>query len=242
MRAYSVHDRRGNPVSLEQVRPDDGMRTLDLVVDGLADVVKQARQLCDADVGADLGRHHRREIGHLFGMVEHLLSVAGAETKDAEVTNDLRMQTLKTELQDRRLPLLFDPLQDLQAGLGDDLLDASRVNTAIHDALDRLRDDLASSSLAFVASRQLRFADLARNFVAQVLLDLRHQDSLSLLARHVRDALKLLFLLAVALLELRLDVVERLLLIRELTLGPIDVLCLPVEVLLLLEKAPFDLL
>src|SRR5207253_2461555 len=69
MRAYSVHHRRGNPVSLEQVRPDDGMRTL------------------------------------------------------------------KTELQDRRLPLLFDPLQDLQAGLGDDLLDASRVNTAIHDEL-----------------------------------------------------------------------------------------------------------
>ena len=44
------------------------------------------------------------------------------------------------------------------------------------DALDRLGDDLAGPALAFVAGGKLRFADLARDLVAQLLLDLRHQD------------------------------------------------------------------
>ncbi len=41
------------------------------------------------------------------------------------------MKTLQSDLQHRRLPLFFDPLQDLGSGLGDDLLDASRMNPAV---------------------------------------------------------------------------------------------------------------
>src|SRR5262245_42213138 len=51
------------------------------------------------------------------------------------MSNDLRVQTLEAELEDRALPLLFDPLQDLLAGLGDDLLDACRVDPAVDDEL-----------------------------------------------------------------------------------------------------------
>src|SRR5213594_2014606 len=148
MRAHRVHHRRGDLVSLEQVCPDHGVRTLDLVVDGLADVVEQARQLGDADVGADLGRHHGGEVGDLFRVVEHLLAVAGAKTKDAEVADDLGVQPLKAELQDRRLPLLFDPLQDLLAGFGDDLLDPSEMDASIHDELvERDPRDLAAHGI-----------------------------------------------------------------------------------------------
>src|SRR5258705_11308261 len=68
-------------------------------------------------------------------MVEHLLPVTGAEPQDAQVTDDLRVQTLEPYFEHRRLPLLFDPLQDLQAGLGDDLLDAGRVDPAVDDEL-----------------------------------------------------------------------------------------------------------
>jgi len=39
---HGVHDLSRNPVPLEQIRPDHRMRALDLVVDGLADVVEQA--------------------------------------------------------------------------------------------------------------------------------------------------------------------------------------------------------
>src|SRR5438094_5434250 len=74
-------------------------------------------------------------MGDLFGVIEHLLAVAGAKPQDAQVADDLRVKTLQAELQDRPLPLLLDPLQDLLAGLGDDLLDSSRMDTSIHDEL-----------------------------------------------------------------------------------------------------------
>ena len=61
------------------------------------------------------------------------------------MADDLRVKTLKAELQDRTLPLLFDPLQDLLAGLGDDLLDPGRMDASIHDELvQRDPRDLAS--------------------------------------------------------------------------------------------------
>ena len=119
------------------------------------------------------------------------------------------------------------------------------------DALDRLGHDLPSAALAFIAGRQLGFADLARDFVAQVLLHLGHQDSLGFLPRHVGDALELSLLLAIALFELavqyggaelRLDVVQPFLLVRHLALAPVQVLALAVEVFLLLKKTLFDLL
>src|SRR5207249_7180126 len=59
----------------------------------------------------------------------------GAKPQDAQVADDLRVQPLQAELQDRRLPLLFDPLQDLLAGLGDDLFDPGRMDASIHDEL-----------------------------------------------------------------------------------------------------------
>ena len=74
------------------------------------------------------------------------------------------------------------------------------------------------------------------------MLYLGHQDALGLLARHVGDPLELLFLLAVAFLELRFDVVERLLLVAQLPLAAVEVLPLAVEVLLFLKKSLFDLL
>src|SRR5713226_9402049 len=110
------------------------------------------------------------------------------------------------------------------------------------DPLDRLGDDLSGSALAFVASSQLGLPHLAGDLVARVLFDLAHQDALSLLPRHVGDALKLLLLLAIGVLELGLDIVQPLLLAAELALPTVEVLALPVEVLLLLEKALFDLL
>src|SRR5438552_15878232 len=91
------------------------MRALDLVVDGLADVVKQTRQLGDANVGADLGRHHGGEMSDFFGMVQHLLPVAGAEAQDSEVANALRVKALEAGLEDGRLTLPVDPLRDLLA-------------------------------------------------------------------------------------------------------------------------------
>ena len=248
-------------------------------------------------------------------MVEHLLSVTRPEAQDAQVSDDLGVKTLQADLQHRRLPLLFDPLQDLDSGLGDDLLDSGRMNPAVDyqlvqrdsshlaadgvetadddgfrgvvhyqvdprrllkgpdvaalfaddaalelvgrqrqhrdrnlgglvggNALYRLGDDLPGPALALVASSKLRLPHLAGNLVAELLLDLAHQDSRGFLPGHVGDPLKLLLLLLIGLFELSLDLVLRLLLIAELALTLAEILGLAVEVLLFLKKALFDLL
>ena len=65
-------------------RADRGVRALDLVVDGLADVVEQAAHLGDLDVGADLGGDDRGQVARLDDVVEHVLAVAGPELEPAE--------------------------------------------------------------------------------------------------------------------------------------------------------------
>ena len=57
-------------------RADGGVRALDLVVDGLADVVEQAAHLGDLDVGADLGGDDRGQVAGLDDVLEHVLAVA----------------------------------------------------------------------------------------------------------------------------------------------------------------------
>ena len=55
----AVDDLERQVVALGDLGADRGVRTLDLVVDGLADVVEQAARLRDLDVGADLGGDDR---------------------------------------------------------------------------------------------------------------------------------------------------------------------------------------
>src|SRR6202011_4169297 len=91
MRADGVHHGGGNPVPLDKVGSNDGVRPLDLMVDGLADVVEKPRHLGEANVGADLRRHHGGQVGYFLGVAQYLLAVTGAEPEDAEMPDDLRV-------------------------------------------------------------------------------------------------------------------------------------------------------
>src|SRR5258708_19058773 len=51
------------------------------------------------------------------------------------MADDLGMKSLQADLQDRRLALFFDALQDFLPGLGDDLFDAGRMDPAVDDQL-----------------------------------------------------------------------------------------------------------
>ena len=53
------------------------MRTLDLMVKRLAYVVQQAGSLGQLDVQAQLAGHQSGQMGDLYGMFEHVLSVGG---------------------------------------------------------------------------------------------------------------------------------------------------------------------
>ena len=82
--AMRVDDLGREVVALGDLGADGGVRALDLVVDGLADVVEQAAHLGDLDVGADLGGDDRGEMAGLDDVVEHVLAVAGPELEPAE--------------------------------------------------------------------------------------------------------------------------------------------------------------
>ncbi len=122
-------------VPLGDLGPDRGVRSLDLVVDRLADVVEQAAHLGDLDVGADLGRDDRGEMARLDDVVEHVLAVARAVLEPAEELDDLGGQARDAGLVGGLLAGLADDEVDLGAGLGDDLLDAARVDAAVRDEL-----------------------------------------------------------------------------------------------------------
>ena len=124
---------------------DGGVRPLDLVVDGLADVVQQAAHLGDLDVGPDLGRDDRGEMARLDHVVEHVLAVAGAELEPAEGLDDVGRQARHAGLVGGLLAGLAHDRVDLGARLGHDLLDPARVDPAVGDQLgDGQAGDLAA--------------------------------------------------------------------------------------------------
>ena len=69
MRRHAVHDRFIFPVTLDQLCPDDRVRTFHFVTDGLADVVQQAGAFGELNVHAQFGGHQAHQLGNLDGMV-----------------------------------------------------------------------------------------------------------------------------------------------------------------------------
>ena len=114
-------------------RADRGVRPLDLVVDGLADVVEQAAHLGDLDVGSDLGRDDRRQAARLDDVVEDVLAVARPVLEPAEELDDLGRQAGHAGVVGGLLAGLAHDQVDLGPGLGHDLLDPAGMDPAVGD-------------------------------------------------------------------------------------------------------------
>ena len=54
---------------LGHVHADADVGALHLVVDGLSDIVQQARTLGQLDIGAQFGGHHARQVGYLLSLI-----------------------------------------------------------------------------------------------------------------------------------------------------------------------------
>ena len=80
VRRDGIHDAHREVVALGDSGADRRVGALDLVVDGLADVVQQTAHLRDLDVRADLGGDRGREPARLDDVVEHVLPVARCGT------------------------------------------------------------------------------------------------------------------------------------------------------------------
>ena len=118
-----------------QLLADLRVRPVDLVVDGLADVVQQTGTAGHLGVRAELGRHDTGEMGYFDGVVQHVLSVACAELQTAESAHQLGGQTMDICVEAGLLSGLLDDGLDLGFGLSVGLLDAGRMDAAVGDEL-----------------------------------------------------------------------------------------------------------
>ena len=118
-------------IATGELGADNGMRTLDVMVDSLAKIVQQAGTLGGHNVQAKLGSHHAAQVGNLEGMLEHVLTKRGAVAQSAQGLNDLGVQVVDTGIEGSLFASLAHALLNQVGGLVIHLLDAGRVNAAV---------------------------------------------------------------------------------------------------------------
>ena len=111
------------------------MRTLHLVVDGLADIVQQACALGGVNIRAQLGGHHARKVRDLDRVLQNVLAVARAVVQAAEHLHKLGVQAADAGLQHGALTLGLDDGVHLAAGLVDHLFNVRGMDAAVGDEL-----------------------------------------------------------------------------------------------------------
>ena len=111
------------------------MAALDLVIDGLADVVEQAAAPGQGAVQAEFIGHDLAEEGDLHAVLEDVLAVAGAVAQAPQQVGLLAVEPAHVGVHTGLLAALADGLGDLLADFGDDLLDAGGVDAAVGDEL-----------------------------------------------------------------------------------------------------------
>ena len=121
---------------------------LHLVVNGLADIVQQTRTLGGGHIGAQLRRHHAGDMGHLDGVLQHILAVAGAVMQAAQQLLQLRMHASHAGFQSSTLALGADDSVHLPAGLLHHFLNVGGMDTAVgNELLQRQAGHLAAHRL-----------------------------------------------------------------------------------------------
>src|SRR5215213_10322650 len=120
---------------LGELGPDGGVRSLDLVGEGLADVVEEPAALGQGHVHAQLGGHDPGQVGGLDQVAEHVLAVGGPVLEPAQDADQFGVQVGDADLQAGVLAGPADLALDLLAGPVVGFLDAGRVDAAVGDQL-----------------------------------------------------------------------------------------------------------
>ena len=122
-------------VLLGELHAELDVAALHLVVDALAEIMQQTCALGQGDVLAELACQKAGDVGDFHRVVQHVLTVGGAELLAAEELDQLRMHAGHAGLEAGALAFALDDLLDLAAGLFDHVLDAGRMNAAVGDQL-----------------------------------------------------------------------------------------------------------
>ena len=144
VRLDGVHHVLRLTVAAGDLGPDQRVAALDLVGEGLADVVQHRAAPQQQRVHLELAGHHARDVGRLDQVPEHVLPVGGAVPEPAQQVDQLRVHVGDAEL-DQGV-LTGPPAQLLDLGLAPlvGVLDSLRVDPAVGDQpLQREPGDLA---------------------------------------------------------------------------------------------------
>ena len=135
VRLDSVDDRFALFIPLADIDADGDVAALDLVVDGLADIVQKACALCRVDVDAELRCDKAGNVRHLDRVLQDILTVARAVLHAAEQLYELGIYAVDVRFEHRALALGLDGGVDLLLSLGDHFLDARRVDAPVGNEL-----------------------------------------------------------------------------------------------------------
>ena len=135
VRLYGVDDLGAFLVFLGQLHTNGHMAALYLVGQGLANIMQQTGTPCQGGVQSQLGRHAARQLRHLYGVLQHILAVAGAVAHPAQQLHQLGMQVVYAGLNNCPFAVLLDFSFHLTAGLLHGFLYAGRVDASILDEL-----------------------------------------------------------------------------------------------------------
>lgn len=135
-------------VTTGKIGADDGMGTLDIMVDGLSEVMKQTGTLGGHDVDTKLGGHDSAQLGNLERMLQDVLPEGGTIAQSAQGSDDLRMQVMDPRIEGGLFARFANALVNEIGGLVVHLLDARRMDTAICDeVLQRNASGLATNRI-----------------------------------------------------------------------------------------------
>ena len=135
MRRDRVYDLRRFAILARDLAADQRMRSFDLMRQRLADIVQQRSAARLLFVESQLGRHRAADERSFDRMHQHILRVAVAELEHPEQLDQLRMDSVHADFDDRALTGLANRFLDLLLGLAHDFLDTARMNAAVRDEL-----------------------------------------------------------------------------------------------------------
>ena len=161
----SVYDLRALAITAGKISADNGMRSLNLVVNRLADIVEKTGALGKRRVETELGSHDAAKLRNLLGVRENILSKGSAVTESAERLHDLGVKIMDPSVEGCLFASLLNPLLHESLRLLIHLLDAGGVNAAICDqVLESNASRLATNWLKAGEEHRLRrIVDYERN-------------------------------------------------------------------------------
>ncbi len=133
VRLDGVHDVLRLAVPAGDFGADQRVAALDLVGQGLADVVQQGAPAQQRGVQAELAGHDAGDVRGLDQVPEHVLPVGGAVAEPAEQRHELRVHVRDAELGEGVLPGPDAQLLDVRLAPLVRLLDPLRVDAAVED-------------------------------------------------------------------------------------------------------------